>query len=363
MLDSFDFNLADVLWPVAVLAIGFFLYQALQKAFDLSNKKKSSLMLQKQIINIVFILLLIIIFVIALPIKDSIKNQIISLIGIVLSASIALSSATFLGNIMAGIWLRSVRNFRMGDFIEVKDMFGRVSGRGLLHTELQSIDRDLITLPNLFLATNPVTVMHSDGTIISTQLSLGYDVDHTVIEPLLLKAAEAAELDKPFVYIDSLGDYSIVYKVHGLAKDLKTTLSARSTLNKCVLDALHKADIEIVSPTFMNQRQVNEQVFIPKQRKQQAKKESDSPEDVIFDKADKASKLDEMTQQHEDLLERMEQAKEAIKNAENKEVEQELKESYEKLKTREKQMSEFLESKSEEISREGKEGSSDKPQE
>ena len=107
MLDSFDFNLSGILWPIVVLSIGFILYQGLQKAFSLSDKKRSNLVLQKQITNILFILLLIIIFVIALPIKDSIKNQIISLIGIVLSASIALSSATFLGNIMAGIWLRS----------------------------------------------------------------------------------------------------------------------------------------------------------------------------------------------------------------------------------------------------------------
>lgn len=359
MLDSFDFNLSGILWPIVVLSIGFILYQGLQKAFSLSDKKRSNLVLQKQITNILFILLLIIIFVIALPIKDSIKNQIISLIGIVLSASIALSSATFLGNIMAGIWLRSVRNFKTGDFIEVKDMFGRVSGRGLLHTELQSIDRDLITLPNLFLATNPVTVMHSDGTIISTQLSLGYDVDHTVIEPLLLNAAEDAELDKPFVYIDSLGDYSVVYKVHGLAKDLKTTLSSRSALNRCVLDALHKAGIEIVSPTFMNQRQVNEQTFIPKERNNQVRKQADKPEDVIFDKADKAGKLDEMKKQHQELIERMEQAKEAIKNADNAEIEEELKHSYEKLKAREQQMAEYLESKLEEISREGKDSSSE----
>ena len=359
MLDSFHFDLSGILWPIAVLSIGFILYQGLQKAFSLSDKKRSNLVLQKQITNILFILLLIIIFVIALPIKDNIKNQIISLIGIVLSASIALSSATFLGNIMAGIWLRSVRNFKTGDFIEVKDMFGRVSGRGLLHTELQSIDRDLITLPNLFLATNPVTVMHSDGTIISTQLSLGYDVDHSIIEPILIKAAEAAALDKPFVYIDSLGDYSIVYKVHGLAKDLKTTLSSRSALNKCVLDALHKAGVEIVSPTFMNQRRVNEQTFIPKERNNRIKKETDKPEDVIFDKADKAGKLDEMKKQHEELIERMEQAKEAIKHADNAEVEEELKKSYEKLKAREAQMAEYLDSKSEEISREGKESSSE----
>ena len=358
MLESLDINWGGILWPSLVLVVGFFLYQILQKFFNLSKNKNTNIVLQKQLTNIVFILLLIIIFVIALPIKDSLKNQIIALIGIVLSASIALSSATFLGNIMAGIWLRSVRNFRLGDFVEVKDMFGRVSGRGLLHTELQSIDRDLVTLPNLFLATNPVTVMHSDGTIISTQLSLGYDVDHSVVEPVLIKAAETAELEKPFVYIENLGDFSITYKVHGLAKDIGTTLSSRSKLNKCVLDALHQANIEIVSPTFMNQRQIKEQVFIPKKKASTGnqKAESDRPEDMIFDKADKASKLDEMKQQHEELQERLEMLKEAIKQSDDAEKTKDLEASLEKLKTRQKQMKAFLQEKSEDLSREGKEG-------
>ena len=358
MLESFDINWGGILLPSLVLVVGFFSYKVLQKFFDLSENKNTNIVLQKQLTNIVFILLLIIIFVIVLPIKDSLKNQIIALIGIVLSASIALSSATFLGNIMAGIWLRSVRNFRLGDFVEVKGMFGRVSGRGLLHTELQSIDRDLITLPNLFLASNPVTVTHSDGTIISTQISLGYDIDHSIIEPLLLKAAEKAELEKPFVYIDSLGDYSIVYKIHGLAKDLTAILSARSMLNRCVLDELHHAGVEIVSPTFMNQRQVNEHTFIPKQRNNKAQqKSSENPEDVIFDKAVKAGKLDDMKQQHQELLERMKEAKEAIDHAESYEVEHELKKSYERLEARESKLAEFLSNKSEEISREGKESS------
>lgn len=358
MLDSINIQWSDLFWPSTVLIIGFGLYYILQKFFSLSKDKNTNIVLQRQLTNIVFILLLIIIFVIALPIKDSLKNQIIGLIGIVLSASIALSSATFLGNIMAGIWLRSVRNFRVGDFIEVKNMFGRVSGRGLLHTELQDIDRDLVTLPNLFLATNPVIVMHNDGTIISTQISLGYDIDHSVIEPILLQAASNAELDKPFVYIESLGDYSISYKVHGLAQDIGTPLSARSKLNRCVLDALHKAKIEIVSPTFMNQRQIGDQTFIPTSPPSPSnntkEQQHEVPEDVIFDKADKAEKLDEMKQQHKELLERLKQSKEAIKASDDDATKAKLEASYEKLETREQQMRQFLESKSEEVSREGK---------
>ena len=64
--------------------------------------------------------------------------------------------------------LRAVRNFRMGDFIRVAEHFGRVSERGLFHTEIQTENRDLTTLPNLFLVTHPVTTIRTSGTIVST---------------------------------------------------------------------------------------------------------------------------------------------------------------------------------------------------
>ena len=79
MLESFDINWTGVLLPSLVLVLGFFSYKVLQKFFDLSKNKNTNVVLQKQLTNIVFILLLIIIFVIVLPIKDSLKNQIIKM--------------------------------------------------------------------------------------------------------------------------------------------------------------------------------------------------------------------------------------------------------------------------------------------
>lgn len=302
-------------------------------------------------------LLLIIIFVLVLPIKDSLKNQIIGLIGIVLSASIALSSATFLGNIMAGIWLRSVRNFRLGDFIEVKGMFGRVSGRGLLHTELQDRERDLITLPNLFLATNPVTVMHSDGTIISTEVSLGYDIEHRFVEPLLLEAAKQAELDKPFVYIEKLLDHAIVYKIHGLATDINTLLSSRSKLNACVLDSLHQAGVEIVSPSFRNQRMVDEITYIPKTSKEKTKtkkSDNDEPESVVFDKANKAEQVDQTRQQIEKLEDAVDEINKQIKESSDSDQKDKLKAKQQKTKDKIEQLKEQLVIEETELNKEGK---------
>ncbi len=352
-LNSITNNWQGIAWPALTLILGYFIYQLLQRYFLHKEKASNNAVLQRQITSFIFILFLVITFVLVLPIKDSMQSQIIGLIGILLSASIALSSTTFLGNLMAGIWLRSVKNFRVGDFVEIKDNFGRVSARGLLHIEIQNRERDLITLPNMFLVANPVTVMHNDGTIISIEVSLGYDVDHSVIEPILCEAAAKAGLENPYVYIESLGDFSIVYKIHGLAKELNTMLSARSRLNSCVLDALHEANVEIVSPSFMNQRQVSEQVFIPTERISKRYSKT-KPEDVIFDKAQKAEKLDDLRKTHRDLLAEIEEMKLAIKEETNTETKQSLKVRLEKLVEREDKTHQYLLSKEQEINLEGK---------
>lgn len=119
--------------------------------------------------------------VIALPIDETLRGQLLSLIGILLSAAIALSSTTFIGNIMAGIMLKAVGHARPGDFITVNDLTGRITEMGLLHTEIQTEFRDLVTLPNLYMVTHPLQVVRSSGTIITAEVSLGYDVPNSEV--------------------------------------------------------------------------------------------------------------------------------------------------------------------------------------
>jgi len=202
------------------------------------------------------------ILILSFPWPNDLRAQIGSLLGIVVSGVLAFSSATFIGNMLAGILLRAINNFSSGDFINVQEYFGRVSERGLFHTELQTVDRDLITLPNLFSATNPVKVTRSSGTFISGEVSLGYDVSRKKIETCLIDAAKQVGLKDPYVHITSLGDFSVVYKIHGMLEDVKKVLTAKSDLNGAILDALHNANVEIVSPSFMNQRQTGETIFM-----------------------------------------------------------------------------------------------------
>jgi len=306
-------------WTPTVFTILFVIgiYYIVKFVLDRSAKKGvEDRSLLRTILLFCIALIGAIIIILAIPMPESLKGQVTSLIGIVISAVLALSSATFFGNGLAGIMLRSINNFRTGDFIRVNEHFGRVSERGLFHTEIQTENRDLITLPNMMLATNPVRVVRASGTFVEGVVSLGYDVNHNKIKEVLLKAAKKADLVEPFVRVTELGDFSVVYKVFGLLKDAKTIITAKSRLNSQMLDALHEAGIEIVSPSFMNQKQVGDTIFIPKKVKQKAEvAESEKAETLVFDKADEAESIEKRKDTVSDIESKIADLEKELKGA------------------------------------------------
>jgi small-conductance mechanosensitive channel len=263
-----------------------------------------------QIILLLLTAIGIILIVLVLPVSDVLRGQLLTLLGLALTAVIALASTTFVANAMAGLMLRVVRSFRPGDFVRVGEHFGRVTERGLLHTEIQTEDRDLTTLPNLHLITHPYTVVRSSGTIVSARLSLGYDVPQSGLDALFKEAAEKAELQDPFVQITQLGDSSVTYRVAGFLPEVKHLLTARSTLRKRIMDTLHAAGIEIVSPTFMNQRQLKpEAVVIPAGADvagpPAGAPEAEAPEALIFDKAEQAEEIEHLRAEQDQIAAEM----------------------------------------------------------
>jgi len=235
--------------------------------------------------------------IIALPIDDVLRGQLLSLIGILLSAAIALSSTTFIGNILAGIMLKVVRSARPGDFVTIGDLTGRVTEMDLLHTQVQTEFRDLVTVPNLYMVTQPLHVVRASGTIIHAEVSLGYDVHHGRVSDVLLAAAATAGLKDAFVQVRELGDFSVSYRVAGLLEDVQSLISARSNLRRAVLDALHAADVEIVSPNFMNTRALGEErrfVPAPAPSLRSRRVAETRAEEVAFDVAEEAASVEEL---------------------------------------------------------------------
>jgi hypothetical protein len=65
--------------------------------------------------------------------------------------------------------------------------------------EIQAETRELVALPNAYLIGYPITTTRSSGAIVSTTLSLGFDIHHARAEPLLVKAAQQSGLADCFL--------------------------------------------------------------------------------------------------------------------------------------------------------------------
>ncbi len=293
--------------PLAVILITVLVIWLSRRAIP----NTSSTRIFRQLVVVALILGANAVLVLVLPIGAELRGQLLSLFGLVLTAIIALSSTTLVGNAMAGVMLRAVGGFHPGDFISVEENFGRVTELGLLHTEVQSEDRDLLTLPNLYLISHPVKVVSATGTLISADVSLGYDAPRRTVEKALMTAAEAAGLAEPFVQIKGLLDHAVAYRVSGFLEEVRGLVSKRTELNASVLDGLHAAGLEIVSPSFVNQRRIAADARVMPTPAPELEPEADAgasgaqPEQMMFDKAEVAGRLTRLQAQREEVAEQI----------------------------------------------------------
>jgi small conductance mechanosensitive channel len=291
-------------------------------------------MFYRQLLMLFFTIVGIISIALTLPVTESTRNQVIALIGLVISAIFAFSASTIFANLMSGILLRVTKPFQIGDFITVREQFGRVAERGLFDTEIQSESRELIAIPNTYLISNPVTTLHTNGAIVSAKLSLSYDVHHDKIESFLIEAAKNTGLSEPFVHILELGNYSITYRVSGILDEVKGFITTRSNLYRSILDTLHENDIEIMSPTYMNQRPLSaEQKIIPLTNvSHKTKTDTTAAEDIVFDKAEQAEKLNKVRMVLSENIKALEESLKEANNDERARIKESIQNAREKLK-------------------------------
>ena len=272
---------------------------------------------------------LMIVVVLVLPVSEGTRGDLLGLVGLGMTAVIALSSTTLVANAMSGLILRSVRNFELGDWLRVGEQFGRVTQLGLFHTEIQTEESDLTALPNSYLISHPVKVVRrertgrggvSGGTFLTVTLSLGYDNSVAEIHKYLKQAAETTSVnpnDTPgqeirfencYVDILDLGDFSVTYRVRGFLKQVKYLLDMRSALRRMIVQTLHEHRVEIVSPAFMNQRRlaVDEKVIpeVDKVRTDAVATVTETlPSELQFPDAEMAESKEELVQRRADLVE------------------------------------------------------------
>lgn len=333
------FLIVQIVVVAAVIGVGFHFSR---KRIDQYFSSRPHLKFQYQLLQVGGILLAVLFIILFVPFSDTLRGQLLSLYGLIISATIALSSTTLVGNIMAGFMLKAIGSCRPGKYITVGDYFGRISEMDMLHTEIQTEERDLTTLPNLYLVTHPVRVMRQSGTLLSVDVSLGYDISRHKVEELLVQAALDTGLETPYVQIQQLGDFSVSYRVSGLLKDINNLIDKRRDLRARAMDALHQAGIEIVSPNFMNTRALTEnQTFIAKDVKKPVVATT-STDSIVFDKAEKAESVSNLKEKLADIEARIKGLDAAIEKPSGEQDKTAAGDEKEKLRAQAEKLSELI---------------------
>ncbi len=178
-------------------------------------KDKNSLVIYE---NLVFYLVFILFFLIALKIAH-IPLTIFTLIGGALAIGIGFGSQNLVNNFISGLIMMIEEPVKIGDFIEVDTLTGRVEEIGARSTKIISLEGKHYIVPNSSFLERTVLNWTLNNDSVRTEVSVGvaYGTDSLLVKETLLKAAEEVpkvlDYPKPFVVFDDFGDNALVFKI------------------------------------------------------------------------------------------------------------------------------------------------------
>lgn len=106
--------------------------------------------------------------------------------------AVALSLQGSLANFASGLMVLAFRTVRVGDFIEVGDVRGRVSEMLPFHIVVETLDNQRITVPNTLLTSGPVrNNTYLDARRVQWTLPIGANEDLNAVKAALLGRLQA----------------------------------------------------------------------------------------------------------------------------------------------------------------------------
>ena len=170
------------------------------------------------------------------------------IIGIVVGFAARESVANFFGSIS----LYADETYKRGDFIELENgIAGTVRDISVRSTVLQTLDGDLVTVPNSELNNAKIVNKSSPrpDRRISAEIGVSYDADPDRVVEILREAAEPVSNQRePQVHLRSFGDSALNFEVFVWIDAPGDKLATEHELNMAIYETLDDADIEIPYP-------------------------------------------------------------------------------------------------------------------
>ncbi len=178
-----------------VLFIGLFVAKKMS-AFIYTALEKAGL--EKEVSDFLHSLIDILLKIVVVLVAASIVGvKMTALIGLLAAAGFAIGLALqgFLGNFAAGLTILFFRPYRIGDWVNVSDHFGKVKNIQIFNTTLETPNDKVLVIPNGQVTDNIITNFSTKGRIrLELEVHMPYEESYPKVEKVIAEALKKSNL-------------------------------------------------------------------------------------------------------------------------------------------------------------------------
>lgn len=180
---------------IIILIVGFWIVKKLNKVISMALNKAA---LGPEITGFMSSIFDIILkFVVILIAASVVGFEVSSLLGILAAAAFAIGLALqgFMGNFASGITIVFFKPYKVGDWVEIADKFGKVKGIQIFSTILETPGQKTLIVPNGQVTDNVVTNFSTKGQIrLKLEVTMPYGESFPRVKKIINEAL--ADFDK-----------------------------------------------------------------------------------------------------------------------------------------------------------------------
>ncbi len=172
---------------------------------------------------------------------------------------ISMGSTSLVNQIASGLLLIYSRAYRTGDYVRFGDIEGTVMGVGIFSTYIRTVKNEEVHIANSVLISaatkNFSRLADSDGLLLPTRVTIGYNTPWRQVEAMLVEAARRTTgllpEPKPFVLQIALSDFYVEYELNVRLEVPNQRMVVLARLHANIQDVFNENSVQIMSPHYL----------------------------------------------------------------------------------------------------------------
>lgn len=173
---------------------------------------------------------------------------------------ISMGSSSLVNQLASGLLLIYSRAYRPGDYVRFGDTEGTVMGVGIFSTYIRTIKNEEVHIANSVLigaaTKNYSRLANSDGLLLPTRVTIGYNTPWRQVEAMLQEAARRTPgllpEPKPFVLQITLADFFVEYELNARLEIPDQRVNVLARLHANIQDVFNENGVQIMSPHYLS---------------------------------------------------------------------------------------------------------------